>query len=248
MMLRRASRKLFLVTLPTALPVGLKRALMRSRKKYIKQQKYTTSMKMNSFLDLSEEQGCARNNISDVLAGYFGKTGTRVLFHVLFYLVLPTDLSKSLLNWNTLQMLLWVGDNYSSYSRASRSLWTLWCSKAPVHYPQWFHHHLKRWRKTLPVSLQDGRHPGSTTGVGWASSSQQYYGHWCPWGFAFQTFSGKWGNLATGAREGESQLIVQAWVLKLQRERLLEVCHGKSAHGVNLCHLTWDLFCLILDN
>lgn len=76
MMLGRASRKLFLVTLPTALPVGLKRALMRSRKRYIKQQKYTTSMKMNSFLDLSEEQGCARNNISDVLAGHFEKTGS----------------------------------------------------------------------------------------------------------------------------------------------------------------------------
>lgn len=48
--------------------------------------------------------------------------------------------------------------------------------------------------------------------------------------------------------EGESQLTMQAYVLKLQSERLLEVCHGKGAHGVNLCHLTWDLFCLILDN
>lgn len=60
MKLGRASRKLFLVTLPSALPAGLKRALMRSRKKYLKQQKYTLSMKMNSFLDLSEDQGCRR--------------------------------------------------------------------------------------------------------------------------------------------------------------------------------------------
>lgn len=71
MKLGRASRKLFLVTLPSTLPVGLKRALMRSRKKYLKQQKYTPSMKMNSFLDFSEEQGCARDNISDVWVGYF---------------------------------------------------------------------------------------------------------------------------------------------------------------------------------
>lgn len=48
--------------------------------------------------------------------------------------------------------------------------------------------------------------------------------------------------------EGESQLAMQAYVLELQSERLLEVCHGKGAHGVNLCHLTGDSFCLILDN
>ena len=31
-------------------------------------------------------------------------------------------------------------------------------------------------------------------------------------------------------------------------QEALEVSHGKGAHGVNLCHLTWDSFCLILDN
>lgn len=50
-----ASRKLFLVTLPSTLPVGMERALMRGRKKYLKQQKYILSTKMNSFSDLSEE-------------------------------------------------------------------------------------------------------------------------------------------------------------------------------------------------
>jgi len=76
MRLGRASRKLFLVTLPSALPVGLERALMRSRKKYLKQQKYIQSMKMNSFLDLSEEQGCARDNISDILVACSEKAGS----------------------------------------------------------------------------------------------------------------------------------------------------------------------------
>lgn len=46
----------------------------------------------------------------------------------------------------------------------------------------------------------------------------------------------------------ESQLTMQTNVLEPQSERFLEVCHGKGAHGVNLCHLTWDSFCLILDN
>ena len=46
----------------------------------------------------------------------------------------------------------------------------------------------------------------------------------------------------------EPQVTVQANMLESQSGRLLEVCHGKGAHGVNLCHLTWDSFCLILDN
>lgn len=48
--------------------------------------------------------------------------------------------------------------------------------------------------------------------------------------------------------EGEFQQTPQAYVLELQSKRLLKVCHGKGAHSVNLCHLTWDSFCLILDN
>lgn len=71
-----ASRKLFLVTLPSTLPLGMERALMRGRKKYLKQQKYILSTKMNSFSDLSEEQSCARDNISDVLVACFEKSGS----------------------------------------------------------------------------------------------------------------------------------------------------------------------------
>lgn len=122
MKLRRASRKLFLVTLPSTLPVGLRIALMRSRKKYLKQQKYTPSMKMNSFLDLSAEQGCARDNISDDLAGCFEKSGSHILFCLLFHLLLPTDLSKSLLDQNTLQMLFENGDSYSGWNHLGQQI------------------------------------------------------------------------------------------------------------------------------
>lgn len=48
--------------------------------------------------------------------------------------------------------------------------------------------------------------------------------------------------------QGESELPMPACVLVLQSESLLEVCHGKGAQSVNLCHLTWDSFCLISDN
>lgn len=113
MKLGRPSRKLFLITLPSILPVGLEMALMRSRKKYLKQQKYTLSMKMSSFLDVSEEQGCARDNISDVLAVYFEKSGSQVLVCLLFYSLLPTGVFKILLHQNILQMLLQEGDSYS---------------------------------------------------------------------------------------------------------------------------------------
>lgn len=116
MKLGRPSRKLFLVTLPSTLPAGLKTALMRSRKKYLKQQKYTPSMKMNSFLDVSEEQGCARDNISDVVAVYFEKSGSQALFCLLFYLLLPTELFKTLLHQNTLQMLFQGGYSYSVWN------------------------------------------------------------------------------------------------------------------------------------
>jgi len=77
---------------------------------------------MNSFLDVSEEWGCARDNISDVLAGYFEESGNQVLFCLLFYLLLLADLSKSLLSQNTLQMLFEKGDSYSGWDHVGQQI------------------------------------------------------------------------------------------------------------------------------
>lgn len=193
MKLGRASRKLSLVTLPSTLPVGLKRALMRSRKKYLKQQKYTPSMKINSFLDLSEERGCARDYVSHVLAGYFEKSSSWVLFCLLFCLLLLTDLSKSLLNQNTLQTLSQVGDSYFRRDNLGQQ------PKSTVQYPQWFNHHLKGCKKPFPLSLKIGRGPEDTSGVGFLEPAILWL--WTPIGFAFQTYSWTWGDFATNARE-----------------------------------------------
>lgn len=70
---------------------------------------------MNSFLDLSEEQGCARDNISDILVACSEKSGSWVLLCLLFYLMLPTELSESVLIQDTLQMLFEESDSYSEW-------------------------------------------------------------------------------------------------------------------------------------
>lgn len=170
MKLGRPSRKLFLITLPSILPVGLKIALMRSRKKYLKQQKYTPSMKMNSFLDVSEEQGCVRDNISDVLAVYFENSGSQVLFCLLFYLLLPTELFQTLLHQNTLEMLFQDGDSYSIWDNLDQWI-TLkivathkYCAVPTMVYP-------------LPEGVLEV--PSFT--AGWKGSSPRIPGRECLW-------------------------------------------------------------------
>lgn len=254
MKLGRPSRKLFLITLPSILPVGLKMALMRSRRKYLKQQKYTLSMKMNSFLGVSEEQGCARDNISYVLAVYFEKTGSQVLFCLLFAVAhrtvqnpAPSKLFTDAVSgwWQLFNMEQFGPVDNSENCGNPQVLWSthngLTIAWRGAGSSLFFHCRLGR--NPAPGSLE-----GNASGVGWASSSQQSHGHWCPWRFAFETYMGKWGNSATGVR-GSRDPADPASACAGAAEQ--ETLGGVPQPGCTWCSFVppqWDLFCLFLDN